>query len=241
MVNESTANLKLPLPHPDNLLEDDVHRIKKAFELLDADAARQDDALKEVSSAKADASELQNVLEALQEKADAEAMRISLQEKADKSACEAISISVITHNSLSASEQASGHIQLASDAEATEGTDCTKAVTPKQLKAVSAAATPSPTRNDLANSYKSAGTGSTDTGFKLANGSDIATLFGKLDSVSNSSSGTGTFISDVSISVSGTAVKLTKTKATPGYCSHCGYCSYCTYCQCNCNCASCNG
>lgn len=241
MVNESTANLKLPLPHPDNLLEDDVHRIKTAFELLDADSARQDDALKELSSAKADVADLQNVLNALQEKADAEDMHISLQEKADKSACEAITSSMINHNNLTATEQAPGHIQLASDAEATEGTDSTKAVTPKQLKTVSAAATPSPTRDDRANSYQSAGTGSTNTGFKLANGSDIATLFGKLNSVENSSSGTGTFISDVSIAVSGTAVKLTKTKGTPGYCSHCGYCSYCSYCNCNCNCNSCNG
>ena len=46
MIDEKTTYLKLSLPHPDNLLEDDVLRLRETLQCLDADAKTQDDALK---------------------------------------------------------------------------------------------------------------------------------------------------------------------------------------------------
>lgn len=45
MPNENTSYLKLPLPHPDNLLEGDVFRIRDAFIALDVDSGNQDQKL----------------------------------------------------------------------------------------------------------------------------------------------------------------------------------------------------
>ena len=94
------------------------------------------------------------------------------------------------------------------------------------------------------------GGNTTTTGFQLANGTDLAAVFGKLMGVENATSGSGDFLSGVSLSVNGTKVKMTQTKRGPAYCtycthcSHCAYgyyCSYCTYCTyCHCDC-SCNG
>ena len=102
---------------------------------------------------------------------------------------------------------------------------------------------PSPTRDDVAGSYTSGGTGISNTGFKLADGSDIATLFGRLDSVSESVSGSGQLLSDISLSVSGSTLNVAKTMGNPSYCNHCTYCSgstHCTYCNHCSYCSYCN-
>ena len=61
MIDEKTTYLKLPLPHPDNLLEDDVLRLRETLQGLDANAKTQDDALKTQSDG------LQGVEEELQQ------------------------------------------------------------------------------------------------------------------------------------------------------------------------------
>ena len=61
MIDEKTTYLKLPLPHPDNLLEDDVLRLRETLQGLDANAKTQDDALKAQSDG------LQGVEEELQQ------------------------------------------------------------------------------------------------------------------------------------------------------------------------------
>ena len=61
MIDEKTTYLKLPLPHPDNLLEDDVLRLRETLQGLDANAKTQYDALKTQSDG------LQGVEEELQQ------------------------------------------------------------------------------------------------------------------------------------------------------------------------------
>ena len=46
MIDEKTTYLKLPLPHPDNLLEDDVLRLRETLQGLDANAKAQSDDLR---------------------------------------------------------------------------------------------------------------------------------------------------------------------------------------------------
>jgi hypothetical protein len=82
-------------------------------------------------------------------------------------------------------------------------------------------------------SVKTAGT-TTATGFILADGSDLAALFGKLNTASNATSGSGAFVKNVALSVSGKDVILTKTLGAATYCSYCNYCSYCAG-NCDCN------
>lgn len=41
MIDERTPNLSLPLPHPENLLEEDVGRIRQALAMTDAALAEQ--------------------------------------------------------------------------------------------------------------------------------------------------------------------------------------------------------
>ncbi len=36
MINQQTPNIGLPLPHPDNLLEEDIGRIRSAFSAIDS-------------------------------------------------------------------------------------------------------------------------------------------------------------------------------------------------------------
>lgn len=60
MPNEQTPYLKLPLPHPDNLLEADVERLREALQLVDANAG--------------------NMLTALMHKADADSVNTALAE-----------------------------------------------------------------------------------------------------------------------------------------------------------------
>ena len=48
MIDEKTTYLKLPLPHPDNLLEDDVLRLRETLQGLDANAKAQSDDLQGV-------------------------------------------------------------------------------------------------------------------------------------------------------------------------------------------------
>ena len=57
MIDEKTTYLKLPLPHPDNLLEDDVLRLRETLQGLDANAKTQDDALKAQSGGLRDVEE----------------------------------------------------------------------------------------------------------------------------------------------------------------------------------------
>lgn len=45
MIDQKTTNLELPLPHADNLFEEDVERLRSAFNLLDAAVADKQDAL----------------------------------------------------------------------------------------------------------------------------------------------------------------------------------------------------
>ena len=37
MIDQKTANREYPVPHPDNMLEEDVTRIKDSFEKIDID------------------------------------------------------------------------------------------------------------------------------------------------------------------------------------------------------------
>ena len=46
MIDEKTTYLKLPLPHPDKLLEDDVLRLRETLQGLDANAKAQSDDLR---------------------------------------------------------------------------------------------------------------------------------------------------------------------------------------------------
>lgn len=128
----------------------------------------------------------------------------------------------IANNVPEASTTTKGKAQFATNAEAHAGTMTDRAVTPKQLRDEAVH-----TANDLAaNSYKSAGSGAASTGFKLANDTDIGAIFGKLDGVENTTSGSGGFVQDVALSVNGKNVKMTKTLRAP---------QYCTYCACNCD------
>jgi hypothetical protein len=80
------------------------------------------------------------------------------------------------------------------------------------------------------------------TGYQLADGTDLAVLFGKLDAVENLTSGSGAYVSNAVLSVNGKTARLTQTKAAASYCTHCTnctyctYCSYCSYCASNCGC-----
>jgi hypothetical protein len=239
MTDSRTGHLNLPLPHQDNLLEEDVARLREAFAGLDAHAEQTDAAL----SGKADASATAAALAA---KADAVALQAALAQKSD---AQSTQVAISDHAAKSAVSEV-GHVQLATDAEAAEGTADDKAVNPKQLKAA-ADAVSNPNRNDKASSYKSDGTGATATGFKLLDDTDIGVLFGKIDDVTLSTSGSGNYVGSIAVSVTGKAAKITQTKVGPtycGYCSYCtycthcaygyycSYCTYCTYCQCNCNC-----
>lgn len=61
MIDDRTSHLNLPLPHKDNLLEEDVERLRDAFDALDAKLK----ALDTLSMNKADKSELQAQVDAL--------------------------------------------------------------------------------------------------------------------------------------------------------------------------------
>jgi hypothetical protein len=88
-----------------------------------------------------------------------------------------------------------------------------------------------------ATSFKGAGTGVSSTGFKLANGTDIGTLFAAIadkgvQSVGVATSGSGSYLSGLSASIdSNKKLNMTVTKVGPSYCS---YCSYCTTSNCDC-------
>jgi hypothetical protein len=81
------------------------------------------------------------------------------------------------------------------------------------------------------------GGGAASTGFQIADGTDLATLFGKLEGASNavhSSYPANTFLYRAQLGVSGKNVVLTRYYRAAVYCSYCtycGYCSYCTYCS----------
>ncbi len=232
-MSEQTPHLHLPLPLAEEYPYQSIQKFREALGVLDKDASRQDTAVEKLAD---------EMIEALADKADLETVIMDLDGKADKNSLATTDATLAAHRSKAATIEAVGHIRLATDAEATSGTVTTKAVTPKQLKAARDAGA-SPTRNDTAASYTSAGTGSSATGFKLADGSDIAEIFGKLDNVENAASGTGSFVSDVSLAVNGKVVQLNKKMATPGHCSYCSYCSHCSHCSycSSSNCACCNG
>ena len=220
-IDNKTKHLNLPLPHEDNLLEEDVLRLREAFSGLDAHAEQTEDAL----AGKADAAA---VSAALATKADAAATQTSLNAKANKTEIEA---ALAEHLAKSAASEV-GHVQLATDAEAVAGTVVSRAVSPKQLKAAADAVTADVTdtsRNDHAASYKSSGSGATATGFKLLNNTDIGALFGKIDDVTLTTSGAGNYVGSIEVAVSGKTAQITQNKIGPTYCSHCGYCTYCSY------------
>jgi len=216
-----TEHLHLPLPHQDNLLEEDVGRLRDALSGLDTHAERTDAAL----SGKADAAA---TAAALATKADASAMETALAGKSDAQSTQA---AISTHAAKSAASEV-GHVQLATDAEAAAGGIADKAVNPKQLKAAADAVTAAVTdtsRNEQAATYKSSGSSATATGFKLLNDADIGTLFGKIDNVTLATTGSGNFVGSIGVAVDGKTANITQNKVGPTYCSHCGYCSYCTY------------
>jgi hypothetical protein len=241
-----TSHLNLPLPHQDNLLEEDVGRLRDAFVGLDTYAGQTDAALSDKADAAATSA-------ALATKADASAIEAALAGKADAQSTQA---AITAHAAKSAVSEV-GHVQLATDAEATAGTVTDKAINPKQLKAAAdavTAATTDTSRNEQAASYKSAGSSATATGFKLLNDTDIGTLFGKIDNVTLATSGSGNYVGSIAVALNGKTAQLTQNKIGPAYCSHCGYCTYCgycsycgyctycTYCHCNCNCnCNCSG
>lgn len=94
-------------------------------------------------------------------------------------------------------------------------------------------------------SFTSSNGTATETGYLLADGTDLADIFLNSSDVIMKSTGTGGFVTDVSLdtSVEG-KVTFTKTKGAVSYCSYCsycsvtGYCSYCTHCS---YCRYCNG
>ena len=220
-VDNRTKHLNLPLPHEDNLLEEDVLRLGEAFSGLDAHAERIDEAL----AGKADAAAVNSALAA---KADTAAVDAALAGKSDAQSTQA---AISTHAAKSAASEV-GHVQLATDAEAAAGAVTSKAVSPKQLKAAADAVTAAVTdtsRNDQAASYKSSGSSATATGFKLLNNEDIGTLFGKIDNVTLATSGSGNYVGSIAVSVSGKTAQVTQNKVAPTYCSYCGYCTYCSY------------
>ena len=49
MIDEKTPHLKLPLPHADNLLEDDVSRLRESLTVLDTQAQLMDERLAEAA------------------------------------------------------------------------------------------------------------------------------------------------------------------------------------------------
>ncbi|MDR2041212.1 MAG: hypothetical protein LBP98_02695 [Tannerella sp.] len=221
--NNRTEHLDLPLPHQDNLLEDDVQRLRESLTELDAHADQTDTLL----AAKADAAA---TAAALATKVDASAMETALAGKSDAQSTQA---AISSHAAKSAVSEV-GHVRLATDAEAAAGEITDKAVNPKQIKAAADAVTAAVTdtsREEHAASYKSSGSSAANTGFKLLNDADIGTLFGKIDNVTLASSGSGNFIGSIGVAINGKTAQITQNKIGPTYCSHCGYCSYCTYCS----------
>lgn len=252
MADNKTPHLNLPLPDEENLLEEDVVRLQDALTGLDAYAKKTNIAL----AAKADAAAVDA---SLAKKADAAAVNTALETKADAaSTSAALALKAVktdtdaalsTHAGTKSSTTVAAHLQLATDAEATAGTVTTKGVTPKQMKTATDAVTTAVTsavtnasRADKAASYTSGGSSATATGFKLLSGDDIGALFGKVDTITVATSGSGAYVSNVAVTVSGKAATVTQTKVAATYCgyctycSHCAYCTHCTYCHCNCNC-----
>lgn len=89
-------------------------------------------------------------------------------------------------------------------------------------------------KNTQVDTITSGGTSATVTKFEIADGTDLGTLFGKLDTVSQSVSGSGNILTDVTVTVNGKNIAIAKIRGTvpTGYCSYCTHCGYCTYCQC---------
>ena len=109
--------------------------------------------------------------------------------------------------------------------------------------ALNKAATPAGVAAQLvsgASILKSNGASATTSGFQLANGTDIGTLYAS--AIANSP-GSGSVVTNATLSKSDGTITLTLTKAAwtycsyCGYCVYCGYCTYCTYCQTNCQCS----
>lgn len=80
----------------------------------------------------------------------------------------------------------------------------------------------------------------TKTNFVLSDGTDISDIFLQANDVKLSTSGSGNFVSGISIdtNVEG-KITITQSRATAmtEYCTYCKYCNYCTHdSNCNCNC-----
>lgn len=112
MSNENTSHLSLPLPHPDNLLEADVERLREALTLLDAHAG--------------------NVLDALTHKADASGMESALSQLTALLGQKATTLELNAHAALAGSTAAAGHLKLVNATNSTSTTDAATANAAKQ-------------------------------------------------------------------------------------------------------------
>lgn len=137
-----------------------------------------------------------------------------------------------------ASSTTTGVVQLTTDAEAQAGTITTKALTPAALTAATATtatasrlvktdATGKINTNFLpvvtsTTTFKSGGN-TTTTGFQIASGADLSTIFTKaastLTGVENVTSGTNTFVTSASLSVVSGKIRLTTLKGTNCNCT----------------------
>lgn len=161
MIDTRTPHLTLPLPHVDNLLEEDVARITASLLELDNHAATTDT----IMQTKADA---ETVNAALQTKADGQATQAALHGKAEQTAVDA---ALAEHRAVVATTTSTGHLQLATDVEATAGTVTDKAVNPRQLASVRATATDNALPRGLIAMWSGAAN-AVPQGWALCNGSN---------------------------------------------------------------------
>jgi hypothetical protein len=56
---------------------------------------------------------------------------------------------------------------------------------------------------------------------------EVSDLYGVLDSAKVTSTGTGPYVGNVAVAVSGKVVTITQTKVAATYCNYCDYCDYC--------------
>ncbi len=68
------------------------------------------------------------------------------------------------------------------------------------------------------------GGSTTTTGFQIADGTDLATLFGGVDNVTVTTSGTG-FVNNITTTKSGKNITLTQNKGAVAFCTYCTYCA----------------
>lgn len=237
MVDQKTAYLELPLPHHDNTIDEDCPRLRGALTQIDGHAEQTDQALHQHDAALSTLSE-QNALigrrqdslerQTEQNKEDI-AANVPRPSTPDKLGMVRIGEGVdVTEEGVISVEIP--EVPLAGPERAGLVRPDRDTISLDEAGNISADHLP-PTRDDTANSYQSSGT-ATATGFKLADSTDLATIFGKLDVSENLSSGSGAFLKDAALSVDGKTVKLSRTYGQATYCAYCSYCTYCRYCEC---------